>query len=179
MFRTLSSGVIRSHSGLSHYDAGFIAAGGAAGGEEQQQEEELMLTAQAPLTLVIDGCNSRLRRQLCLPQTEINVESVFVGLLLRNCHMPISNHGLVCLAVLVWVTFFEFVYLVSDSSDQQRTVVLQTILVMHLFSSPLGLPRTRNAHTCMPSHVLEQTNHRIPPQPSFTPSMSRKAPFVP
>ncbi len=57
-----------------------------------------MLTAQAPLTLVIDGCNSRLRRQLCLPQTEINVESHFVGLLLRNCHMPISNHGLVCLA---------------------------------------------------------------------------------
>ena len=48
---------------------------------------------------MVDGCFSKLRRHLCLPQTEVTVESHFLGLLLRDCttRMPFDNHGLVCL----------------------------------------------------------------------------------
>ncbi|GAB2228285.1 hypothetical protein Droror1_Dr00010116 [Drosera rotundifolia] len=53
------------------------------------------LIAYAPLTIVCDGCFSKLRRSLCKPQIE--VPSCFVGLVLENCELPYANHGHVVL----------------------------------------------------------------------------------
>ncbi|XP_010417043.1 PREDICTED: squalene epoxidase 2, mitochondrial-like isoform X2 [Camelina sativa] len=53
------------------------------------------LRSYAPLTIVCDGCFSKLRRSLCKPK--VDVPSVFVGLVLENCELPFENHGHVVL----------------------------------------------------------------------------------
>ncbi|KAG2694499.1 hypothetical protein I3760_08G147700 [Carya illinoinensis] len=52
--------------------------------------------AYAPLTIVCDGCFSKLHRSLCNPK--VDVPSCFVGLVLENCELPFANHGHVILA---------------------------------------------------------------------------------
>ncbi|KAL4555905.1 hypothetical protein LXL04_038537 [Taraxacum kok-saghyz] len=54
------------------------------------------ITANAPLTIVCDGCFSNLRRGLCKP--EVDIPSSFAALLLKNCEAPYPNHGHVILA---------------------------------------------------------------------------------
>ncbi|KDP37619.1 hypothetical protein JCGZ_06962 [Jatropha curcas] len=54
------------------------------------------LTANAPLTIVCDGCFSNLRRKLCKPK--VDIPSHFVALVLENCNLPYENHGHVVLA---------------------------------------------------------------------------------
>ncbi|XP_076935129.1 squalene monooxygenase SE1-like [Bidens hawaiensis] len=54
------------------------------------------ITANAPLTIVCDGCFSNLRRGLCKP--DIDIPSSFAALLLKNCEAPYPNHGHVILA---------------------------------------------------------------------------------
>ncbi|KAJ7968366.1 Squalene monooxygenase [Quillaja saponaria] len=49
------------------------------------------LTANAPLTVVCDGCFSNLRRSLFNPK--VDNPSCLVGLLLENCDLPHANHG--------------------------------------------------------------------------------------
>ncbi|KAL8199569.1 hypothetical protein R6Q57_013137 [Mikania cordata] len=55
-----------------------------------------VMKAYAPLTIVCDGCFSNLRSSLCNSQVE--VPSCFVGLILENCQLPYENHGHVVLA---------------------------------------------------------------------------------
>ncbi|XP_071724537.1 squalene epoxidase 3-like [Rutidosis leptorrhynchoides] len=52
--------------------------------------------ANAPLTIVCDGCFSNLRRSLCTPK--VDVPSCFVGLVLEDCKLPFENYGHVILA---------------------------------------------------------------------------------
>ncbi|PWA92658.1 squalene epoxidase, FAD/NAD(P)-binding domain protein [Artemisia annua] len=54
------------------------------------------IIANAPLTIVCDGCFSNLRRGLCKP--EVDIPSSFAALLLKNCEAPYPNHGHVILA---------------------------------------------------------------------------------
>ncbi|KAD5318391.1 hypothetical protein R6Q59_000435 [Mikania micrantha] len=54
------------------------------------------VTANAPLTIVCDGCFSNLRRGLCKP--EVDIPSSFAALLLNKCEAPYPNHGHVILA---------------------------------------------------------------------------------
>lgn len=52
--------------------------------------------AKAPLTFVCDGCFSKLRRGLS--KSKVENPSCFVGLVLKDCHLPHANHGHVILA---------------------------------------------------------------------------------
>ncbi|MFS7933495.1 putative squalene monooxygenase [Helianthus anomalus] len=54
------------------------------------------IIANAPLTIVCDGCFSNLRRGLCKP--EVDIPSSFAAMLLKNCEAPYPNHGHVILA---------------------------------------------------------------------------------
>ncbi|XVE48652.1 hypothetical protein DITRI_Ditri01bG0019300 [Diplodiscus trichospermus] len=65
-------------------------------GVHYKTSEGQELTANAPLTIVCDGCFSNLRRSLCNPK--VDIPSCFVGLVLENCDLPYLNHGHVILA---------------------------------------------------------------------------------
>ncbi|PHU10346.1 Squalene epoxidase 3 [Capsicum chinense] len=54
------------------------------------------LTAYAPLTIVCDGCFSNLRRSLC--NSKVDVSSSFVGLILKDCHLPHENHSVLIMS---------------------------------------------------------------------------------
>ncbi|KAL1358226.1 squalene epoxidase 3 isoform X1 [Arachis hypogaea] len=71
--------------------------------------------AYAPLTIVCDGCFSKLRRSLCHPKVE--VPSCFVGLILENCQLPFENHGHVILANPSPILFYRI------SSTEVRCLV--------------------------------------------------------
>ena len=58
---------------------------------------EVSARAYAPLTIVVDGCFSKFRKELSLPELKPQTNSSFLGLMLYDCEMPYANHGLVCL----------------------------------------------------------------------------------
>ncbi|XP_024966404.1 squalene monooxygenase-like [Cynara cardunculus var. scolymus] len=74
----------------------LIEEKGAVKGVRYKTKAGQDITANAPLTIVCDGCFSNLRRGLCKPEVEI--PSSFVALLLKNCEAPYPNHGHVILA---------------------------------------------------------------------------------
>lgn len=51
---------------------------------------------QANLTIVCEGPFSNLRNELSVPEKKIN--GYFLGLVLKNCHLPYENHGHVIIA---------------------------------------------------------------------------------
>ncbi|EOX97271.1 hypothetical protein QUC31_015774 [Theobroma cacao] len=73
------------------------------------------LRANAPLTVVCDGCFSNLRRSLCNPK--VDIPSCFVGLVLENCDLPYLNHGHVILADPSPILFYPI------SSNEIRCLV--------------------------------------------------------
>ncbi|KAG7966475.1 hypothetical protein I3843_08G053600 [Carya illinoinensis] len=74
----------------------LLEENGTVKGVQYKTKDGNELTANAPLTIVCDGCFSNLRRSLCNPQ--VDVPSSFVGLVLENCELPYANHGHVILA---------------------------------------------------------------------------------
>ncbi|KAL7002937.1 Squalene epoxidase 1 [Sarracenia purpurea var. burkii] len=64
---------------------------GTVKGVQYKTKDGQELTANAPLTIVCDGCFSNLRHYLCNPKVE--VPSCFVGLILENCQLQSANHG--------------------------------------------------------------------------------------
>ncbi|KAK9286542.1 hypothetical protein L1049_014941 [Liquidambar formosana] len=74
----------------------LIEENGIIKGVQYKTNMNQELTANAPLTIVCDGCFSNLRRSLCNPK--VDVPSCFVGLVLENCQLPYANHGHVILA---------------------------------------------------------------------------------
>ncbi|KAJ3205030.1 hypothetical protein HDU67_009149 [Dinochytrium kinnereticum] len=50
----------------------------------------------APLTIVVDGCFSKFRKEFI--KREVEVKSHFVGFVLKSCNLPYPNHGHVVLA---------------------------------------------------------------------------------
>ncbi|KAK3011991.1 hypothetical protein RJ639_011249 [Escallonia herrerae] len=62
---------------------------GRVRGVRYKTKAGLEMTAFAPLTIVCDGCFSRLRHFLCKPKVE--KPSHFVALLLENCQLPHPN----------------------------------------------------------------------------------------
>ncbi|CAN6544556.1 unnamed protein product [Malus baccata var. baccata] len=61
-------------------------------------------TVHAPLTIVCDGCCSKLRHYLCNPK--VNIPSCFVGLILEDCQLPYANHAHVILGDPSLVSFY-------------------------------------------------------------------------
>ncbi|XP_015893296.3 squalene epoxidase 1-like isoform X1 [Ziziphus jujuba] len=72
-------------------------------------------TANAPLTIVCDGCHSNLKRSLCIPK--VDFPSCYVGLVLENCELPFSSHGHVALADPLPLVFYPI------SSNEVRCLV--------------------------------------------------------
>ncbi|XVF45800.1 hypothetical protein PTKIN_Ptkin02bG0235900 [Pterospermum kingtungense] len=88
---------------------------GTIKGVQYKTNEGLELTANAPLTIVCDGCFSNLRRSLCNPK--VDIPSCFVGLVLENCDLPHLNHGHVILADPSPILFYPI------SSNEIRCLV--------------------------------------------------------
>ncbi|KAI9206578.1 squalene epoxidase-domain-containing protein [Polychytrium aggregatum] len=57
--------------------------------------EPVLSTIYAPLTLVVDGCFSKFRKDLS--PNKVTISSHFVGMVLKNCNLPYKHHGHVIL----------------------------------------------------------------------------------
>ncbi|CAL5183284.1 unnamed protein product [Lathyrus oleraceus] len=73
----------------------LIEENGSIKGVYYKNKNGQEIIANAPLTIVCDGCFSNLRRSLCNPK--VDVPSHFVGLILEKCNLPHANHGHVIL----------------------------------------------------------------------------------
>ncbi|OMO92135.1 Aromatic-ring hydroxylase-like protein [Corchorus olitorius] len=93
----------------------LIEENGTIKGIQYKTKDGQELTANAPLTIVCDGCFSNLRRNLCDPK--VDVPSCFVGLVLENCELPHANHGHVILADPSPILFYPI------SSNEIRCLV--------------------------------------------------------
>ncbi|KAH9619253.1 hypothetical protein KSS87_021153 [Heliosperma pusillum] len=65
------------------------------------------LNAYATLTIVCDGCASNLRRSVCSPRPKVDVPSHFVGLVLKNCQLSLSDHAQVVLGDPSMILFYQ------------------------------------------------------------------------
>ncbi|KAG4205884.1 hypothetical protein ERO13_A04G128500v2 [Gossypium hirsutum] len=74
----------------------LIEENGIVKGVQYKSESGQVLTADASLTIICDGCFSNLRRSLCSPK--VDIPSYFVGFILTNCNLPIKNYGAIIVA---------------------------------------------------------------------------------
>ncbi|XP_045815839.1 squalene monooxygenase SE1-like [Trifolium pratense] len=73
----------------------LIEEKGTIKGVYYKTKSGLEIKANAPLTIVCDGCFSNLRRSLC--NSKVDVPSHFIGFILEKCDLPYANHGHVIL----------------------------------------------------------------------------------
>ncbi|XP_071715813.1 squalene monooxygenase SE1-like [Rutidosis leptorrhynchoides] len=74
----------------------LLEKNGTIQGVNYKTKDGQLMTAQAPLTVVCDGCFSNLRRSLC--KSKVDSPSSFVGLVLENVDLPYANYGHVIIA---------------------------------------------------------------------------------
>ncbi|KAJ8769373.1 hypothetical protein K2173_002577 [Erythroxylum novogranatense] len=74
----------------------LLEENGTVKGVQYKIKDGKEIRAYAPLTIVCDGCFSKMRQNLC--NSKVDVPSCCVGLLLDNCQLPFPNHGHVILA---------------------------------------------------------------------------------
>ncbi|KAK7386986.1 hypothetical protein VNO78_27414 [Psophocarpus tetragonolobus] len=98
--------------------------------------------AYAPLTIVCDGCFSKLRRSLCYPKVEVT--SSCVGLVLENCQLPFENYGHVILADPSPILFYRI------SSTEVRCLV--------------DIPGQRVGKAGMANYLKAMVASQIPPE---------------
>ncbi|KAJ3101771.1 Squalene epoxidase [Phlyctochytrium planicorne] len=64
--------------------------------QKEEGKKPISTDIFAPLTIVVDGCFSKFRKDFV--KREVQVKSHFVGFVLKNCNLPYPNHGHVVLA---------------------------------------------------------------------------------
>lgn len=146
---------------------------GRINGVMYKDDKNQIQTARASLVVVCDGFNSSFRRPF--NQSNVDIKSKFVGLVLKNCKLPFPNHGHVILAnptpILVYPISSTEARMLIDFPDEIPTD--PQLLAQHM--KEFVLPQLpQEIHQAFLAEV-EQQNYKMMPNRSMT----AKPMFVP
>lgn len=126
-------------------------ADGRVTGIVYKDSNDQEIKVRGSLTMLVDGCLSPFRKELCEPS--INVTSKFLGLVLKDCKVPYELHGHVILADPSPVLVYPI------SATEQRMLID--------FPLPQGIPNEKPG--MLTKYLMEKICPQLPEtiKPSF------------